>query len=173
MFLFFFRWTARPIGCFRDTGRRAIPQMDGRDVLVRGFYRRRLFAIVKCAAVAKKRGYRAFAVQHQGWCATGPRAHVTYRKYGRSTKCRNGKGGPWANDVYFLSGMYLRKSGWSRMFLNQFSVLTTGACFSKVPKLFGTLFGPWFGCHNSLYLYLHYAEVLSRQTSQSSWFFLQ
>ena len=110
-YFFFFCSTARPIGCFRDTGRRAIPQMDGRDVLVRGFYRRRLYAIVKCAAAAKKRGYRAFAVQHQGWCATGPRAHVTYRKYGRSGKCRNGKGGPWANDVYFLSGIYLRRCG--------------------------------------------------------------
>ena len=122
--------------------------MDGRDVLVRGFYRRRLFAIVKCAAVAKKRGYRAFAVQHQGWCATGPRAHVTYRKYGRSTKCRNGKGGPWANDVYFLSGIYLRKSGWGRMFLNQFSVLTRGL-FLKNPETFRAYFGclsavPWF-----------------------------
>ena len=43
-------------------------------------------------------------MQHQGWCATGPRAHVTYRKYGRSNRCRNGKGGPWANDVYIISG---------------------------------------------------------------------
>ena len=50
------------------------------------------------------RGYRAFAVQHQGWCATGPKAHVTYRRYGRSNRCRNGKGGPWANDVYVVSG---------------------------------------------------------------------
>jgi len=50
------------------------------------------------------RGYKAFAVQHQGWCATGPRAHLTYRKYGRSNRCRNGKGGPWANDVYVVFG---------------------------------------------------------------------
>ena len=92
------------IGCFRDTGRRAIPQMDGRDILVRDFYRRRVDAIKKCAATAMRRGYRAFSVQHQGWCATGPRAHVTYRKYGRSNRCRNGKGGPWANDVYFIFG---------------------------------------------------------------------
>ena len=53
------------------------------------------------------RGYRAFAVQHQGWCATGPRAHLTYRKYGRSNRCRNGKGGPWANDVYVVAGKYI------------------------------------------------------------------
>ena len=94
----------KPIGCFRDTGRRAIPQMDGKDIVVRGFYRRRTAAIFKCFAAAARRGYRAFAVQHQGWCATGPRAHVTFRKYGRSNRCRNGRGGPWANDVYFISG---------------------------------------------------------------------
>ena len=29
---------------------------------------------------------------------------MTYRKYGRSNRCRNGKGGPWANDVYIISG---------------------------------------------------------------------
>lgn len=80
--------------------------MDGKGLLVRGYYRRRSDAIAKCALEAAKRGYRAFAVQHQGWCATGPRAHVTYRKYGRSNRCRNGKGGPWANDVYFVSGRF-------------------------------------------------------------------
>ncbi|CAH3116452.1 unnamed protein product [Pocillopora meandrina] len=94
----------KPAGCWRDTGRRAIPQMDGKDFLVRGYYRRRSDAIFKCFAAAARRGYRAFSVQHQGWCATGPRAHLTYRKYGRSNRCRNGKGGPWANDVYFIRG---------------------------------------------------------------------
>ena len=81
-----------------------MPQMDGRNPLVTGYYRRRADAILKCALVALRFGYKAFAVQHQGWCATGPRAHVTYRKYGRSNRCRNGKGGPWANDVYAISG---------------------------------------------------------------------
>lgn len=78
--------------------------MDGRNILVKGYYRRRIDAILKCCLVALRFGYRAFAVQHQGWCATGPRAHLTYRKYGRTGRCRNGKGGPWANDVYAVSG---------------------------------------------------------------------
>ena len=47
-----------------------------------------------------------FAVQHQGWCASSRTAHLTYRKYGTSNRCRNGKGGPWANDVYVLRGKY-------------------------------------------------------------------
>ena len=58
--------------------------MDGRNPLVKGYYRRRADAILKCALVALRFGYLVFAVQHQGWCATGPRAQVTYRKYGRS-----------------------------------------------------------------------------------------
>ena len=45
-----------------------------------------------------------FAVQHQGWCASSRRAHLTYGRYGKSNRCRNGKGGPWANDVYVLRG---------------------------------------------------------------------
>ena len=43
-------------------------------------------------------------VQNGGWCASGPRAHRTFGKYGRSNRCRGGKGGPWANDVYRVSG---------------------------------------------------------------------
>ena len=94
----------KPIGCFKDTGRRAIPGVDGRYPIVRGYYRRRKDAIRKCALVALMLRASVFAVQHQGWCATGRRAHLTYGRYGRSNRCRNGKGGPWANDVYVVSG---------------------------------------------------------------------
>lgn len=103
--MYSFAWIVKPLGCFKDTGRRAIPGVDGRYPIVRGYYRRRKDAIRKCALVALRFGYRVFAVQHQGWCATGPRAHVTYRKYGRTNRCKNGKGGPWANDVYAVTGM--------------------------------------------------------------------
>ena len=51
---------------------------------------------------ARKRGYKVFAVQNGGECFLRPRTKITYNKYGRSTKCRGGKGGPWANDVYKL-----------------------------------------------------------------------
>ena len=104
MILIFIFFTVKRIGCFKDTTRRAIPGVDGRPPLLTGFYRRRHEAIKKCALYALMYGFKFFAVQHQGWCATGPRAHVTYRKYGPSNRCRNGKGGPWANDVYRISG---------------------------------------------------------------------
>ena len=92
------------IGCFKDKSRRAIPGVDGRAPLLTGYYRRRFDSIRKCALFTLMYGFRVFAIQNQGWCATGPRAHVTYRKYGRSNRCSNGKGGPWANDVYMISG---------------------------------------------------------------------
>lgn len=103
--VFFVTFLVQKVGCFKDTGRRAIPQLDGKSILLRGPYRRRKLAIQKCALETARRGYLYFGVQHGGWCASGPRAHRTYAKYGRSNRCRNGKGGPWANDVYRVSGI--------------------------------------------------------------------
>ena len=60
------------------------------------------FAVRDCARQARKRGYRLFAVQNGGECFIGPRAKITYKKYGPSKRCRGGKGGPWANDVYII-----------------------------------------------------------------------
>ena len=100
-------FTAKNIGCFRDTGRRAISPLEGRSRLLKGSYRRRKYAIRKCALAAQKRGFRVFAVQHGGWCAASRTGHLTYSRYGRSNRCRNGKGGPWANDVYVLRGQTL------------------------------------------------------------------
>lgn len=98
-------FSVQRIGCFKDTSRRAIPQLDGKSPLLRGNYQRRRKAIEKCAYVTVKRGYKLFGVQHGGWCASGPHAQRTFAKYGRSNRCRNGKGGAWANDVYRVSGM--------------------------------------------------------------------
>ena len=60
------------------------------------------YAVRDCARQARKRGYKVFAVQNGGECFMGPRAKITYNKYGPSKKCRGGKGGPWANNVYIL-----------------------------------------------------------------------
>ena len=95
------------MGCFRDTGRRAIATLEGKHPrLLYGAYRRRGDAIVRCAAAAMKHGFRTFAVQHGGWCASSKNGHRTYAKYGKSNACRGGKGGAWANDVYMFKRMY-------------------------------------------------------------------
>ena len=79
--------------------------MEGRrSRLLKGHYRRRRYAIEKCAIAAERRRYRVFAIQHGGWCASSRLAYRTYGRYGKSKKCRNGKGGPWANTVYILRG---------------------------------------------------------------------
>ena len=92
------------LGCWKDTGHRAVPTLEGTDPLLKGGYTVREFAIEKCYKVAKSRGFHIFAVQHGGWCA-GMVGSERYKKYGKATNCKNGKGGAWANDVYQIGGI--------------------------------------------------------------------
>ena len=70
-----------------------------------GNYKSRGGAITKCYLAAKKRGFHLFAVQDGGWCATSASAAKTFNKYGESSACKSdGKGGPWANQVYYIKG---------------------------------------------------------------------
>ena len=63
-------------------------------------------AIGKCALVAKKLGYKAFAVQDGGMCFSSSSAHKTFSIYGKSVKCKNnGKGGDEASHVYVIGEM--------------------------------------------------------------------
>jgi len=79
-------------------------------VLLKGNYQRRKKAIEKCAYTAIRYGYPLIGVQDGGQCFSGPRALRTFAKYGRSNKCRNGKGGPWANDVYRIIAIGITSS---------------------------------------------------------------
>ncbi|XP_044165741.1 uncharacterized protein LOC114963329 isoform X1 [Acropora millepora] len=91
------------IGCYKDTGNRAIPTLEGKDPILDGGYQARINAIHKCYEAAKRRGYRIFALQHSGWCASSSTAEFTYDKYGKYDACASdGEGGPWANQVYFI-----------------------------------------------------------------------
>lgn len=93
------------LGCFKDTIKRAIPPVEGQFAVLRDGYQGRVKAISKCAQVAASLGYKVFSVQNGGWCATGPKAHMTYEKYGTSRMCnRDGEGGIWANAVYSVNG---------------------------------------------------------------------
>ncbi|CAH1240008.1 SVEP1 [Branchiostoma lanceolatum] len=91
----------RSLGCWKDTGNRAIPPLEGKDPRLDNQYRRRHNPIEKCYQVAKDRGYHVFAIQHGGWCASSATARDTYQKYGPSNNCEaDGEGGGWANQVY-------------------------------------------------------------------------
>ena len=43
-------------------------------------------------------------MQYNTQCFTSNDAGVTYRKYGESNGCRNGRGGTWAMNVYKIIG---------------------------------------------------------------------
>ncbi|XP_074617550.1 uncharacterized protein LOC141876695 [Acropora palmata] len=89
------------LGCYRDTGNRAIQPLEGKDSLLDGSHGSRKYPIVKCAVAAMRNGYSVFALQNGGWCAASAIAVKTYDKYGKSGSCRfDGEGGPWANQVY-------------------------------------------------------------------------
>ena len=81
------------IGCYKDNASRAMPKLLGK-------WRRDSEAVQKCALATEKAGYLFFGVQYAGECWSGPQAHMTYKKYGISNRCVNGRGGNWAQDVY-------------------------------------------------------------------------
>ena len=93
------------MGCYKDTGNRAIPTLEGQDHILDGAYFVRANPIAKCAAAAMKRGYKIFAVQDGGWCAASKTAQNTFDKHRETSACKSdGEGGPWANQVYLTKG---------------------------------------------------------------------
>ena len=76
--------------------------LDGSDERIRGNYKIRPDAIKRCYVVARERGLKIFAIQDGGQCF-GSRDKNRYKKYKRSRKCANMKGGYYANDVYLTA----------------------------------------------------------------------
>ena len=92
------------LGCWKDTGNRAIQPLDGKYPTLKDSYWTRADAYAKCLAVTMNLGYKVFSLQHGGWCASARDAEITYKKYGRSYVCKSdGKGGVWANQVYKIT----------------------------------------------------------------------
>ena len=91
------------IGCWKDKLPRAIPTLEGNNKvssIIDGHYKRRSREIEKCYRATLSLGYDTFAVQDGGQCFSSANAGSTFNKYGKSTKCYGGTGGPMANDVY-------------------------------------------------------------------------
>ena len=86
---------------------RAIPTLEGTDDILDGDYWTRSDPIYKCYKVVKKLGFKVFALQAGGWCASSSTAQNTFNEYGMASKCKNdGEGGPNANEVYYIKGIY-------------------------------------------------------------------
>ena len=94
------------IGCFNDDRMGpAIETLERQDSILDGNYTTRNDSITKCYRAAKKRGFHVFAVQNGGRCASDASAANTFDKYGNSLDCESdGKGGPLANQVYYIIG---------------------------------------------------------------------
>ena len=78
------------IGCFKDTGNRAIP--DPKNVVSGD-------KAASCAKIAMSKGHNIFAVQNGNECFTGKDSE--YDKYGSAGGCQP-DGGPWTNQVYVM-----------------------------------------------------------------------
>ena len=97
------------IGCYHDSFGLAIPTLEGTDDILDGDYWTRTDPIFKCYKVAKKLGFKVFALQAGGRCESSSTAEKTFNKYGMSSNCDNdGKGGPNANQVYYIKGITLQ-----------------------------------------------------------------
>jgi hypothetical protein len=82
------------MGCFADKAHTGSPRPITH---IGGGYN-----IDSCAALARSRGHKAFAIQANEHCMTDANAHVNYNRDGGAGNCANGRGGDWANDVYLL-----------------------------------------------------------------------
>jgi len=91
------------LGCWKDTAKRAIQVIEGTTAWLKGNYRHRMHAIRKCYRAARRKGFKVFAIQNGGQCLASNTAGKTYKKYGRSTACKRGKGGTLANNVYTIN----------------------------------------------------------------------
>jgi len=57
-------------------------------------------AVEGCEKYARERGFKMFAVQYNRQCFTAANAEKTYKKYGKSRNCVDGKGGAWSFNAY-------------------------------------------------------------------------
>ncbi|XP_031553942.1 endo-1,4-beta-xylanase 1-like, partial [Actinia tenebrosa] len=98
----------RSLGCWSEdllSTDRAIPDLLNDQYQQLSQSPTRIKDIVsECAQRAKVYGYSYFGVRDHHHCVSDPHAGLTYSKYGPSSLCRNGTGGPGAIDVYSFEG---------------------------------------------------------------------
>jgi len=89
-----------------DGGNRAIQPIEGKHPLLKDHYPLRTDAYDKCLKATLSFGYKVFALQAGGWCASASDAEDTYDKYGQSNGCSaDGEGGGVASQVYKIKNI--------------------------------------------------------------------
>ncbi|XP_074611783.1 uncharacterized protein LOC141866214 isoform X2 [Acropora palmata] len=90
------------LGCWKDVikddGLSFLPQIK------RLRLKDRLSQIDQCAKSAIERGFPVFGIRNNSVCVGSVHASLTYMRYGPSTQCYNGTGGPTSMDFYDLDG---------------------------------------------------------------------
>ena len=78
--------------------------LEGKSTILNEHYKRRNKPIEDCYNAAAEKGYVIFGLQDGGQCFSSFPDNgvkkVGFKKYGPSSACRGGKGGPMANSVY-------------------------------------------------------------------------
>ena len=64
----------------------------------------RVYAVSKCAEVAKELGFSFFAIHNGGECLADSNLHTKYKNHGKSDNCFDGEGGREAVNVYAITG---------------------------------------------------------------------
>ena len=93
----------KPVGCFRDHGRRPrpLPKLVAnlrQDIVWTDLNR----TIIECGRIVNEIGFHYFGVQFYGECWSGKDAEVNFNKQGKSGRCIYGVGKGHANFVYAL-----------------------------------------------------------------------
>ena len=61
-------------------------------------------SVTQCAAVAKDKGYKYFAIRNGGKCLSGRNLYSGYKEHGELDECFDGEGGHEAMNVYNITG---------------------------------------------------------------------
>ena len=93
----------KPVGCFRDHGRRPrpLPKLVAnlrQDIVWTDLNR----TIIECGCIVNEIGFHYFGVQFYGECWSGKDAEVNFNKQGKSGRCIYGVGKGHADFVHAL-----------------------------------------------------------------------
>ena len=157
-------------GCYKDTGARAIPTINGN-----------VSSVDQCAKIAESKNQNVFGVQYGGECWTGVDEQAAY-KYGANPSSCPTLGGSWTNQVYVRStpvkkfeykGCY-RDTGSRAIPIREQNVSSVDQCAliaeSKNRNVFGVQYGGecWTGVDEKA-AYKYGANASSCPTLGGSW----
>lgn len=93
------------LGCWKDTGNDNFLSNIGSV----SHSKDQSSSLHQCAKAAFLRGIPVFGIRNNSACVGSVHASLTYMRYGPSTQCYNGTGGPRSMDVYSMDGKKIHR----------------------------------------------------------------